>query len=80
MIAIVVLLTLAYFAIADWLYIVRLAGYIGIAEMPEAEVASASFPVPPLTPEPIVPSVQSTIDRDEPILSDLPMLYTGQLI
>ncbi len=65
----VVLVTMAYFAVADWLYIVRLAGYVCIAEMPEellAPIAPAPLPAPPLPP--------ATIDRDEPILSDMPNL------
>ena len=62
------ILTLIYFAIADWLYMARLAGYVCIAEMPEA------LRIPP--PTPVLPSlpVQTTIDRDEPILSDVPGL------
>src|SRR6202043_3308862 len=35
-IAAVMLVTLAYFAVADWLYMARVAGYVCIAEMPEA--------------------------------------------
>lgn len=68
----VILVTLAYFALADWLYMARLAGYVCIAEMPEAVLA----PLPPLpVPPPVAaPPVQTTIDRDEPILSDLPNL------
>ncbi len=68
------LVTLAYFALADWLYLARLAGYVCIAEMPEAAFA----PLPPASravPPPIAaPPVQTTIDRNEPILSDLPNL------
>ena len=64
-IAAVILLTLAYFAVVDWLYMARLASYVCIAEMPEALAESASSPVP---------RPQSTIDRDEPILSDIPNL------
>jgi hypothetical protein len=66
--AAVVLLTLGYFALADWLYMARLAGYICIAEMPEALLR----PLPPVPP-PALP-VQTTIDRNELILSDLPNL------
>jgi hypothetical protein len=65
----VLLMTLAYFALVDWLYMVRLAGYVCIAEMPAALVASAPVATPP-SPAP----AQSTIDRDETILSDLPNL------
>jgi hypothetical protein len=62
-------LSLAYFAVADWLYVARLAGYVCIAEMPEALFA-------PATPSPTLqaPRLQTSIDRDEPILSDLPNL------
>jgi hypothetical protein len=70
-IAIVILVTLAYFAVVDWLYIARLAGYICIVEMPEAPAASAP-PVPPQTTPTI--RLQTTIDRDEPILGDIPNL------
>lgn len=61
----IVLFTLAYFAVVDWLYIARLAGYVCIAEMPEAMAKPAPLPTPP---------PQTSIDRDEPILSDLPNL------
>jgi hypothetical protein len=63
-----ILVTLAYFALADWLYMARLAGYVCIAEMPQALLAP--LPAAPL-PKP-APPVQTTIDRDEPILSDVP--------
>jgi hypothetical protein len=65
----VILFALAYFAVADWLYMARLAGYVCIAEMPDAR--------PPLAPTPrLAPSspLQVSIDRDEPILSDVPNL------
>jgi hypothetical protein len=70
----VILVTLAYFAVVDWLYMARLAGYLCIAEMPDALAASAPSPVPPSTGQQFAPSApaQTTIDRDEPILSDLP--------
>ncbi len=72
----VILLTLAYFVLADWLYIARLAGYVCIAEMPEALLAPrpATLPVPPVTPQAVPPPLRTTIDRDEPILSDVPGL------
>ena len=62
---IVILLTLLYLAVADWLYTVRLAGYVCIAEMPDALLAP-----PPIIPPPPIPD--ETIDRDELILSDIP--------
>jgi hypothetical protein len=65
------LVMLLYFALADWLYMARLAGYVCIAEMPEA----LASPVQPAGPR-FAPSIppQTTIDRDEPILSDFPNL------
>jgi hypothetical protein len=76
-IAVILTMTLAYFAIADWLYMARLAGYVCIAEMPEAMLAPiAPAPIATLPPQgqQLLPSnpVQTTIDRDGPILSDVP--------
>jgi hypothetical protein len=65
----VMLVTLTYLALADWLYMARLAGYVCIAETP----AALLVPLPP-APLPVPPPVQTTIDRDEPILSDVPNL------
>ena len=67
----VVLVALAYFAVADWLYMARLAGYVCILEMPEV------LPTVPSPSSQPLPPVQTTIDRDEPILSDLPGLAAG---
>jgi hypothetical protein len=73
----VILVTLAYFALADWLYMARLAGYVCIAEMPEVllvPLPRAPTPRPSpsgLQPAP-TPPLRTTIDRDEPILSDVP--------
>jgi hypothetical protein len=61
----VFLITLAYFAVVDWLYMARLAGYVCIAEMPDALASSAPMPAPP---------PQTSIDHEEPILSDVPGL------
>jgi len=73
-VAAVILVTLVYFALVDGVYMARLGGYVCIAEMPEvlfAPLPPAPRPVPP----PIAaPPVQTTIDRDEPILSDVPNL------
>jgi hypothetical protein len=69
------LVVLIYLAIADWLYVARLAGYVCIAEMPEASVASAPMPTLPPGGERFVPKAPvQTIDRDERILSDVPGL------
>jgi hypothetical protein len=64
--------SLAYLAVADWLYTVRLAGYVCITDMPEA----LPVPMPPTSPPPrSEPS--TTIDRDELILSDVPYPVPG---
>jgi len=63
----VAVLTLAYLALADWLYIARLAGYVCIAQTPEACLAP---PPPPFSP-PAPPTMETAIDRDELILSDV---------
>jgi hypothetical protein len=70
-----ILLALAYFAFVDWLYVARLAGYICIAETPE-ELSSATFPATPPSDGRRVSatSTRTAVDRDEPILSDLPGL------
>jgi len=71
-----ILVTLGYFVLADWLYMARLAGYVCIAETPQ-ELLKPPPPVPFSTP-PLgglqMAPVQTTIDRDEPILSDVPDL------
>ena len=66
----VVLVTLAYLAVADWLYTARLAGFVCIAELPDALLV----PPPPLPP-PTIPA--ATIDRDELIFSDVPIPQPG---
>ena len=77
-IACMIFISLAYFAIADWLYTARLAGYVCILETPEALLAPPPLPPVPAPPPravlaPPTPA-QTAIDRDEPILSDLPNL------
>jgi hypothetical protein len=81
------LIAMTYFALADWLYMARLAGYVCIAETPEEllKPAPLRLPVPPPMPPtssvmppstgaPAVPApaLQTTIDREELILSDVP--------
>ncbi|MGA9511370.1 MAG: hypothetical protein WBV55_22300 [Candidatus Sulfotelmatobacter sp.] len=68
----IALVTLAYFAVADWLYMARLAGYVYIAERPAA--LAATTPLPPATLGGNVTQVEPSIDRTESILSDLPNL------
>jgi len=71
-------LALIYFAVVDWLYTARLAGYVCIAEMPDALFAPAQ-PLPLAPPSggpqfrPTTP-LAASIDRDERILSDVPQL------
>ena len=70
----VLLLTLAYFAFVDTLYIGRLAGYVAILEAPptpppvEPPRALATTSVQP----PSIPPEFAMIDQDELILSDTP--------
>lgn len=76
--AILTVLALIYFAVVDWLYTARLAGYVCIAEMPDALLAPA-HPLPLAPPSggrqfaPTAP-LAASIDREEPILSDVPKL------
>jgi len=65
----VFLVALAYFAVADWLYMARLAGYVCIAEMPDELTSLAPLSA---MPQQLQPPPQDTIDRDERILSDIP--------
>lgn len=68
----VIAVTLAYLAVADWLYTARLAGYVCIAELPDALLTP-----PPQFQSPVVPA--ATIDRDELILSDVPIPQVCEL-
>jgi hypothetical protein len=76
-VAIAILGTLAYFALADWLYMVRLAGYVFIIErLEEPQISLPPQPAPTGTGDGAAsgPQLQTSIDRNEPILSDLPNL------
>jgi hypothetical protein len=64
-----ILVMLAYFAVADWLYMSRLAGYVCIAETPQELLVPLPLPTAPK----IAPPLQTTIDRNELILSDVPI-------
>ena len=68
----IIVVMLFYFAVADWLYMVRLTGYVCIAEMPDA--VRATSPLSPALPLVNSTPIETSIDRDEPILSDLPKL------
>jgi len=67
----IILVTLPYFAVVDWIYIARLAGYAFVAEMPDVPAEAAPVPAPPPQSSPQI-RPQSSIDRNEPILSDVP--------
>jgi hypothetical protein len=67
LIAAVILVTLAYCAVVDWLYMARLAAYVCISEMPDTLALALPAPLP-------APPPQTMIDREEPILSDVPNL------
>ena len=69
-----IVVTLGYFALADWLYMARLAGFICIAEMPD-EMFAPSIPVPPA----LAPPLQTSIDPNELILSDVPNPAMGSV-
>jgi hypothetical protein len=74
-VAAMILVTVAYLALADWLYMARLAGYVCIAETPQALLVPLPPAPPPIAAPPVrTTPVQTMIDRDEPILSDLPNL------
>jgi len=67
----VVLVTLLYFGIADFLYIGRLAAYVAILELPpDPPIPEIATVLPPPTDARI--PAGTSIDQDELILSDLP--------
>lgn len=62
----VLLVTLLYFAVVDWLYIGRLAAYVAILELPDMP--------PVLAGQPLLPSIEpARVDPEELILSDVPL-------
>lgn len=61
----VLLVTLLYFAIVDFLYIGRLAAYVTILEMPQISEPGRMLPSPEPSPR---------VDQDELILGDVPQL------
>jgi hypothetical protein len=67
----VVLVTLLYFAAVDFLYIGRLAAYVGIVDSGFPRLASVPPPLSPSNP-PSAPATTAAIDPDELILSDAP--------
>lgn len=76
----VLLLTLAYFAIVDSLYIARMAGYVAILEAPPIPAASISLEAVAVSTQSSALSVQGAlstqspaamVDQDELIVSDI---------
>jgi hypothetical protein len=71
----VLLVTLIYFAITDFLYVGRLAAYVAIAQMPDAPHGAEIAPplLPPVDTQ-LDPNIQSSpaVDASELILSDVP--------
>jgi hypothetical protein len=68
----VILVTLLYFAVADYLYMGRLAAYVAILELPQTRVLTdTAGSVPPATTG-VLTTRSDSVDRDELILSDLP--------
>jgi hypothetical protein len=63
------LITAGYCAVADFLYIGRLAAYVAIVRGPEIELSREAFLIAPQ-------SGPTSVDRDELILSDVPLLAT----
>jgi hypothetical protein len=68
----VLLVTLIYFAVTDFLYIGRLAAYLAMVELPEAPVSTETAPLPQKGSylDPTIPS--SAVDATELILGDVP--------
>jgi hypothetical protein len=71
----VLLVTVFYFAVADFLYVGRLAAYAAMVEMPESQVsAETAPPALPLAGTRLDPNLQPSpaVDATELILSDVP--------
>ena len=67
--------TVLYFAVADFLYVGRLAAYAAMVEMPESQVTAETAPTAlPLAGTHLDPNLQSSpaVDASELILSDVP--------
>jgi len=69
----ILLITLLYFAVVDFLYVGRLAAYVAMLEIPEP-IANASPGLLPSRPSASDPQLNSGVDADELILSDHPAL------
>jgi len=69
----VLLVTLAYFFVADFLYMGRLAAYVYIIKEPGAEASVAASLLQQIGPSLPIDFESSSVDRDEVILSDVPL-------
>jgi hypothetical protein len=69
-IAVLMIMTF-YFAVADWIHIVRIAGYVCVSDLPNLDVSRELGPIPPWG-MPSIGQSGAAVDRDELILSDLP--------
>jgi hypothetical protein len=70
----VLLVTLLYFALADYLYVGRLAGYLAIIANPQMPTMPEITPPSPDNGSLVGVSPETRVDPDELILSDLPPL------
>jgi hypothetical protein len=70
----VFLITIFYFAMSDWIYMVRIAGYVCISDLPDLEFSPRQPERRPGAPwgGPPMGGNEAAVDRDELILSDLP--------
>jgi len=72
----VIVITLLYFAVADFLYMGRLAAYVAMVEFPPVLVALESSPprIPNGSRGPTTaPDSEGSVDQNELILSDIPL-------
>ena len=68
----VLLVTLLYFAVVDFLYVGRLGAYVALLELPMVPVAvAAPIPAVPVKFYPINLASSGSVDKDEKILSDV---------
>ena len=64
-----ILIIAGYCAIADFLYTGRMAAYVAMVRGPQEELSGEASPIAPM-------SGPTSVDRDELILSDVPLLAT----
>jgi hypothetical protein len=70
----ILLITLLYFAVADFLYMGRLAAYVAIIEFPPTLLRAESAMVPAANQgSTIAADVRAAVDQNETILSDIPL-------